>query len=143
MTDVVCRITIVYGSSYEDRKQEFISELHELFTNWDGPTMVGGDFNLVRSQEDKSNANVDYRWVDRFNAWVEIWGLIEIGLAGRAFTWGNNQENLIMSRIDRISCTTNFESIYPISNARALTRIASDHTPIIWDSRENQIPKKR
>ena len=68
----VVRVITVYGSSYDDKKEAFISELHELFTNWDGPAMVGGDFNLVRSQEDKSNGNVDYRWVDRFNAWVEI-----------------------------------------------------------------------
>jgi hypothetical protein len=52
--------------------------------------MIGGDFNLVRSQSDKSNGNVDFRWVDRFNAWVDLWSLIEIGLTGRTFTWSNN-----------------------------------------------------
>ena len=70
--------------------------------NWDGLALIGGDFNLVRSPEDKSNRNVDFRWIDRFNPWVELWALMEIGLSGRAFTWGNNQEDLIMSRIDRI-----------------------------------------
>ena len=29
--DRVCRITTVYGPAYADRKQEFISELHELY----------------------------------------------------------------------------------------------------------------
>uniref|UniRef100_A0ACD5Z2B2 Uncharacterized protein n=1 Tax=Avena sativa TaxID=4498 RepID=A0ACD5Z2B2_AVESA len=104
--------------------------------------MIGGDFNLIRSPEDKSSGNIDFRWVDRFNEWVEIWALMEINLAGRAYTWGNNQENLIMSKIDRIFCSTNFESMFPLSNARTLARIGSDHTPIIWESGETQIPKK-
>jgi hypothetical protein len=46
---VVIRLTIVYGSPYEEGKDAFISELHELFLSWDGPAMIGGDFNLVRS----------------------------------------------------------------------------------------------
>ena len=59
--------------------------------------MIGGDFNLVRSQADKSNGAVDFKWVDKFNAWIEIWALMEINLAGRIFTWSNNQDNLVMS----------------------------------------------
>jgi endonuclease/exonuclease/phosphatase (EEP) superfamily protein YafD len=42
------RVSTIYGSPYEEGKDEFISELHELFFNWDGPAMIGGDFNLVR-----------------------------------------------------------------------------------------------
>ena len=38
--DKVVRITTVYGSAYEEGKQAFISELHELFINWDGPTQI-------------------------------------------------------------------------------------------------------
>jgi hypothetical protein len=42
ISDFTCRITTVYGSAYEERKQEFISELHELFLHWDGPALIGG-----------------------------------------------------------------------------------------------------
>jgi hypothetical protein len=47
-----------------------------------------------------------------------------------------------MSRIDRIFCTTEFEEKFPLAHARALPRVGSDHTPIIWDSGCNQVPKK-
>jgi hypothetical protein len=77
----VVRITTFYSSPYEEKNDEFISELHELFLNWEGPTIIGGDFNLVRSQLDKSNGNIDHRWVDKFNAWIELWALVEIGLS--------------------------------------------------------------
>lgn len=100
-TDVISRITTVYGSAYEEGKHEFISELHHLFLNWIGPAIVGGDFNLVRSQCDKNNGRVDFKWVDKFNSWVDFWSLVEINMTGRMYTWANNQADLIMSRIDR------------------------------------------
>jgi len=43
----VWRLITVYGSPYDEGKQEFINELENLLDNWDGPTMIGGDFNLV------------------------------------------------------------------------------------------------
>jgi hypothetical protein len=64
--------------------------------------MIGGDFNLLRSQSDKSNDVIDFKWADKFNAWVDMWALVKIGLASRSFTWSNNQSNMITSRIDRI-----------------------------------------
>jgi hypothetical protein len=140
--DYIFRIVTVYGSPYEEGKQAFISELHELFLNWQGPIIIGGDFNLVRAQSDKSNGNVDFRRVDRFNAWVDMWSLIEIGLTGRSFTWSNNQENRIMSKIDRIFVSTEFEALFPLASARALPRIGSDHTPIVWDAGIGNPPKK-
>jgi hypothetical protein len=95
ISNTIVKITTVNGSPYEKGKQAFISELHELFLNWNGPAIIGGDFNLVRSQFDKSNGSIDFRWADKFNAWIEMWALTEIGLADRTFTWGNNQENSI------------------------------------------------
>jgi hypothetical protein len=104
--------------------------------------MIGGDFNLVRSQSDKSNGVIDFKWADKFNAWVDMWALVEIGLAGRSFTWSNNQSNRIMSRIDRIFCITSFEALFPLGNAKALPRLGSDHTPIVWDSGEATATRK-
>jgi hypothetical protein len=104
--------------------------------------MIGGDFNLIRLSEDKNNSNIDYKWVDKFNTWVEMWALLEIGLAGRAYTWSNNQEDQVMCKLDRVFCTTNFDAAFPLSSARALARIGSDHTPIIWESGESNRPRK-
>ena len=132
--DKIVRITTVYGSAYEDGKQAFISELHELFINWEGPALIGGDFNLVRSQEDKNNGKIDFKWVDKFNMWVDMWALVEIDITGRMYTWSNNQANLVMSRIDRVFCSTCFDLLFPLATIKALPRVGSDHIPIIWDS---------
>jgi mannosylglycoprotein endo-beta-mannosidase len=139
--DLVIRIITVYGSSYEDRKEAFISELHSLFVNFHGHTIIGGDFNLVRFHSDKSNGVIDHRWSDKFNDWVEIWSLLEVKLSNRRFTWRNNQENLIMSNIDRVFCNVEVDQIFPLASIRALPRLGSDHTPILWESGCGITPK--
>ena len=58
----VWRLGVVYGSPYEEGKQEFIDELNTISDNWDGPMIIGGDFNLVRNQKEKSNGMVDHYW---------------------------------------------------------------------------------
>jgi hypothetical protein len=57
-------------------KEDFISQLHELFLNWEGGlSMIGGDFNLVRYQSDKSNGVIDFKWAAKFNVWGRNVGL--------------------------------------------------------------------
>ena len=52
--NTVWRLISVYGSAYDNFKLDFINELHNLLNNWTRPTIVGGDFNLVRAAEDKN-----------------------------------------------------------------------------------------
>jgi hypothetical protein len=56
---VIWRHVSVYGSPYEEGKEEFISELHSVFVDSSVPTLISGDFNLVRFQKDKSNGVVN------------------------------------------------------------------------------------
>jgi hypothetical protein len=49
----VWRLIVVYGSHYDNSKLGFISELDTSMGDWQGPTLIGGDFNLVRSQKEK------------------------------------------------------------------------------------------
>lgn len=135
------RFITVYGSPYDDGKETFISKLQSLFLDNPVPTLIGGDFNLVRSSKDKNNGNVNQKWCDNFNAWIEIWRLLEVKLSSRKFTWANNQTDLIMSTIDRIFCSTEFESIFPLSPAQALPRLGSDHIPIPWESGIDLLPR--
>jgi endonuclease/exonuclease/phosphatase family metal-dependent hydrolase len=97
------------------------------------PLFIGGDFNLVRSQKDKSNGVVDLKWCEKYNDWIDKNSLLEIKLLRRGFTWSNNQEHVVMSHIDRVFCSTEFERAYPFSTVRALPRNPSDHTPLLWE----------
>jgi uncharacterized protein YdcH (DUF465 family) len=79
--------------------------------------------------------------VTKFNACIEVWGLLEVKLGNRKLTWGNNQENLIMSTIDRVFCNTELDAIYPLANTQAFARLGSDHTPLLWNSGLSRILK--
>jgi hypothetical protein len=71
------KLVVVYGSPYEEGKQPFLDELHDIMSIWQGPTVVVGDFNLVRFAYDKSNGVINHKWADAFNIWVSTWNLIE------------------------------------------------------------------
>jgi hypothetical protein len=64
------RLLVVYGCPYEEGKAEFIDKLHIVLASWQGPTLVGGDFNLSRFPLDKSNGHINQKWVDCFNDWA-------------------------------------------------------------------------
>ena len=84
------RLISVYGSAYDESKLDFLNELNSVLAEWSGPTLIGGDFNLVRNTSEKNTGNINQHWADLFNDWVNNFGLIEIKNAGRRFTWANN-----------------------------------------------------
>jgi hypothetical protein len=55
------------GHGNEETKNEFINELHMMMEGWQGPTLVGGDFNLVRNQKEKSNGNINFYHANNFS----------------------------------------------------------------------------
>lgn len=137
------RLVVVYGLPYEEGKQMFIDELHKVVAVWQGPTLIGCDFNLVGCGADKSNRVFNDIWAESFNAWIDSWGLIELNSNNRKFTWTNNQEQLIMARIDRIFATTSWEGNFPMCRVKALDRLPSDHTPLLLDSGDNIAVSKK
>jgi hypothetical protein len=112
--------------------------------SWNGPALIGGDFNLVRYSKDKSNGRINHKWADAFNEWIGYWGLLEVDLANKHYTWTNNQENLVMARLDRVFITTDWEAAFPLVRVKALNRLPSDHNPLLVDTGDNMsFGKKR
>jgi hypothetical protein len=102
LDNFVWRLVVLYGSPYEDKKMEFISELHLVMAGWQGPTLIGGGYNFVRTQNDKSNGLINFSHASAFNEWINEWGLIENKDPSRLFTWSNNHNCPIMVALDRI-----------------------------------------
>jgi hypothetical protein len=124
------RLIVVYGSAYVEFKLEFIAEMHRVMPSWMGPTLVGGDFNLVRTQKEKNNGNINFTHSAVFDDWINTWGLIEIRDPSRSFTWCNNQEVHVMATLDRVLATTNWESTYLRSTVTILPEGVSDHNTL-------------
>jgi endonuclease/exonuclease/phosphatase family metal-dependent hydrolase len=113
-------VITVYGSPYDETKIEFLTELHRVCGDWLGPTLIGGDFNLVRCHEEKSNG-------------IDSWSLIEIKDPIMVFSWSNNQRIPIMAALDRVFVTTELDTKYPLATVKMLPKGISDHNPMLID----------
>lgn len=62
--------------------------------NW----LLEGDFNLLRSPEDREKTGGDLSEMLLFNEAIGALGLVELPVQVRKFTWTNKQTNLTSSR---------------------------------------------
>jgi hypothetical protein len=69
------------------------------------PSLIGGDFNILRRKEDKNNDNFKPHCPFVFNAIIESLNLREIALSCRRCTWANRKENPTYEKLDRILST--------------------------------------
>jgi exonuclease III len=96
------KLVNVYGSTHDDRKMEFLDELQMIVLSSEVPILLGGDFNMVRKIEEKSNGNINFRFLDAFNEMINLTGLRELHRSGSRFTWTNKQNPPIMCVLDRV-----------------------------------------
>ncbi|KAJ1273778.1 hypothetical protein BS78_05G010400, partial [Paspalum vaginatum] len=92
---------------------------------------VVGDFNLILNAEDKSNARIDRRSMQRFRRCVATLDLQDLHLHGRSFTWSNERALPTMVRLDRVLVSMDWEERFKNSYLQALSSDASDHTPLL------------
>jgi endonuclease/exonuclease/phosphatase family metal-dependent hydrolase len=126
----------VYGAAQDAHKPDFLAELVRICESDNVPMLVGGDFNIIRRQEEKNNDNFNARWPFIFNAIIETLDLREIIMSGRQFTWASRREIPTYEKLDRVLTNVEWEQKFPLVTVRALTRTGSDHTPLLIDSGE-------
>jgi hypothetical protein len=105
--------------------------LETFQNNWEGPTVIGGNFNLVSSCKDKNNGIVNLKWVDLFKDWINKFGLVELKPSNRAYTWTINQDQPVMAVIDNVFCTNSFEQKFPLAFVSTKSRAHSDNVPLV------------
>lgn len=83
----------VYGSAQEEFKTPFLTELVRAFQQNPLPTLIGGDFNIMRNSRERimNNDRFSNPWPFLFNVVIDSFDLKEIDLTGRQFiTWANS-----------------------------------------------------
>jgi hypothetical protein len=74
--------------------------------------VVAGDFNLIRSPNDKSLANIDIPRMRMFNDCIADLALREMTRVGARYTWSNNRVDPIRSVQDQVFVSVEWEMAF-------------------------------
>ncbi|GLT66339.1 hypothetical protein SLA2020_387070 [Shorea laevis] len=105
-----------------------------MIVNEGGCWLVAGDFNAVRSLQEKKGKTGEKVDMGEFNDFIETAGLVDVRLVNRCFTW-YRPDGTSMSRLDRFLMSTEMCSMSGEWIQQGLKRTISDHCPIILKSR--------
>ncbi|KAF2952087.1 hypothetical protein DAI22_01g309400 [Oryza sativa Japonica Group] len=126
----------VYGPVDNSLRESFLEELNWHLQFRQLPVVVGGDFNLYRFASEKSNNNLDFRSMEKFNSFIANLELRELFRSGPTFTWTNKQEIPVQVVLDRVLVSTDWDDKFPTSLLSSILRVGSDHTPLLLDTNE-------
>jgi exonuclease III len=94
------QLVCVYGPCSGPERDIFVQWLHDLdiplHDNW----LLLGDFNFMRSVENRNKPGADMNDIFLFNEIISHLGLIELPLKGSSFTWSNMQDSPLLQQID-------------------------------------------
>ncbi|KAM0822740.1 hypothetical protein ACQ4PT_071319 [Festuca glaucescens] len=124
-------ITCVYGPQSESDKLLFIEELKGLKSIIQDAWLLLGDFNLITKASDKNNLNINRRLIGKFRAARDFLVLKDMRMDGRRFTWSNAQADPVLTKIDHVFCTTDWDALFLDAYLQAITSACSDHVPLL------------
>ncbi|CAI9259368.1 unnamed protein product [Lactuca saligna] len=92
-----------------------------------------GDFNEVRSKEERKGSMFSVNCAHAFNSFIANCGPVDLHLGGRKYTWMNT-EGSKFSKMDRFLVSNMFLQFWTNSNTLALPRLYPDHCPIMLNT---------
>ena len=95
-------LAIVYGPAHNDKKDQFLTEISNIYGSSKSPLLIGGDFNILRYSSEKNKKFAGNKISDLFNWVINTHELREVDLIGGKYTWSNNQQDPILEKLDRI-----------------------------------------
>jgi hypothetical protein len=98
---------------------------------------------MIRYVHEKRNGSNYTIWMDMFNNFIDDNCSIEIIRWSSRFAWTNKQENPIRSVLDRVFASKEWKHKYPRVKLVTLTRLSSDHGPLLLHDGTNMDQPKR
>lgn len=97
------------------------------------PWIVGGDFNLIRSLEEKMGGiRKPDQYMEMFNDMIDDIRLVDIQTINGVYTWNNRRggKNQIASRLDRFLVSETIMNKDVFVEEKIMPSLGSDHWPI-------------
>ncbi|GJX50851.1 RNA-directed DNA polymerase, eukaryota [Tanacetum coccineum] len=104
--------------------------LFVVMDRWDGDYVIMGDFNEVRTEQERYGSVFDVQGTNTFNSFISLASLIDIPIDGYAYTWAHKTANK-MSKLDRFLVSKGLLALFLYLSALCLDRNLSDHRPIL------------
>jgi exonuclease III len=124
-------LVCVYGPCDGIERDNFVSWLYNLKIKPSDNWLLLGDFNFIRSQDNRNKPGGDVNDMLLFNEIIGHLGLLELPLKGCAFTWSNMQAIPLLEQLDWFFTSANWIAEYPNSLVLPLAKTGSDHVPCI------------
>ncbi|GKV36093.1 hypothetical protein SLEP1_g44261 [Rubroshorea leprosula] len=125
-----CCIVNVYASCNRNERLELWAQLQKMIEEDDGFWCIVGDFNSVRSEEERRGRSEHSRYREDLNDFIESGGLNDLPLTRRKFTWYKS-DGSAMSRLDRFLISDDLLTFWGDYCQVGLNRSISDHCPVI------------
>ncbi|XP_060182816.1 uncharacterized protein LOC132612735 [Lycium barbarum] len=97
--------TFVYAKCDEEERQVLWDNMYQIASSLKNPWLVGGDFNVILSEEEKlGGLPITLNECEDFAFCVNSCELFDMGYKGSPYTWWNGRvaEDYIFKRLDRI-----------------------------------------
>ncbi|KAL4278182.1 hypothetical protein GQ457_03G030870 [Hibiscus cannabinus] len=128
--DFKCALINVYGPHDVGERSQMFDNLSKCIFDLQVPVIVGGDFNVVRTKEEKIGVSFHKKAMREFSDFIETMSLVDIPLIGGRFTWSNFREDPSFSRLDRFLISAEVLMLWSDVIQSILPKSISDHNPV-------------
>ncbi|XP_075107144.1 uncharacterized protein LOC142180116 [Nicotiana tabacum] len=97
-------VTLVYAKCDAIERIDLWDSMYHLASDMESSWLIGGDFNVILSEEEKYRGRPVYlRKVEDFAHCVDTCALYDLGFKGSLYTWWNERSDIdcIFKRLDR------------------------------------------
>lgn len=132
--DIDMCITLVYVKCTIVDRLPLWESLYNLSEVTSIPWMVGGDFNVIRCEEEKLGGRpVTKAEIRDFNHCIATCNLEDASFQGNKYTWWNERidEQCIFKRLDRVLYNEKMQDLFPVLEVKYLLRDGSDHAQLL------------
>lgn len=123
----------IYGQPDASLRMNTWDLIRRLYNFDDTPWVIGGDFNEILWDEEKSGGSYrDVRLIQNLCDTLDFCGLKDLNFKGDIFTWCNRRhsDDQVSLRLDRFVANSAFLDIFPECLVSNLDWAKSDHKPI-------------
>lgn len=121
----------IYGPCRGEDRETFTNWLYDLDIPDNDDWALVGDFNFIRSAQNRNKPGGDSNDIVLFNDIIRSQALVEIPLKGRSYTWSNMQEDPLLEQLDWVFTSSHWTQTFPNTQITALGKPVSDHSPYV------------